>query len=124
MQDDHLEPFVSLIRASHLIDDAQLNQCLTEFIQQYSDNDHHFAKLDVFKEFLISRSLLTRWQCDKLSAGKYKGFYLEDFVLLDHLGTEQSGSLFSARDRRNGETVTLEVTMPAPGSSEIRYQVR
>jgi len=40
--------------------------------------------------------LLTRWQCEKLLSGKYKGFFLGNHKLLGHIGTGGMSTVYLA----------------------------
>jgi serine/threonine protein kinase len=47
---------------------------------------------------LIRGKLLTRWQCEKLLAGKSRGFFLGSYRLLDHICTGGMSSVYLAQD--------------------------
>ncbi len=46
--------------------------------------------------FLIEKEAITRWQADKLLAGKSKGFFLGKYKLLRHLGSGGMSSVYVA----------------------------
>jgi hypothetical protein len=41
------------------------------------------ATAEQLAEFLVDSDRLTRWQCEKLLMGKWRGFYLGDYLLLE-----------------------------------------
>ena len=47
---------------------------------------------------LIKAKLATRWQCEKLLAGKSRGFFLGSYRLLDHICTGGMSSVYLAQD--------------------------
>jgi serine/threonine-protein kinase len=51
---------------------------------------------DVLADYFIQAGLLTRWQCDQLLKGKYKGFFLGNYKLVDHLGTGGMSTVYLA----------------------------
>lgn len=65
--------FLELVRRSQLVDAEALHQLLK------LPNDG-----DAIAVLMIQAGLLTEWQADKLLAGKFKGFLLGDYTILDH----------------------------------------
>ena len=64
--------------------------------------------LSAFSAHLVSIGL-TQWQCDKLRIGKWKGFFLDDYELIDFAGTEDDRRIYLARRSRPGPIVRLAV---------------
>lgn len=60
-------------------------------------------------ERLIRAGRLTRYQAQRLLAGHYRGFFLDQYRLLDVLGTGGMGRLFLADDGETGRQVALKV---------------
>lgn len=58
---------------------------------------------------LIKSNLLTRWQCEKLLAGKSRGFFLGDHCLLDHICTGGMSSVYLARHVESEELRAVKV---------------
>jgi hypothetical protein len=74
--------------------------------------------------WLASRGLLTAWQLVNLCHGRWNGFFLDDYKLLDHLEVGEDCSYFLAEEVATGHRVALRVT-PAnlaamPGKVEYR----
>lgn len=86
--------FLDVVKKSGLVEEDQL----TPAVEAYRGG--HTGELpedsSLLADFLIKRSLLTRWQCDKLATGKSKGFFLGKYKLLDHLGTGGMSSVYLA----------------------------
>src|SRR5688572_3283607 len=51
-------------------------------------------EVEAFCRFLISTNLFTNWQCSKLQAGKWKGFYLDNYLLLEQIGKDDEFSYY------------------------------
>src|SRR5882724_11298190 len=74
------EGFLGLLRKSGLIEQAHLAKLLSE-------NDS-LGRMDPTSaaKFLIQRKLLTTYQAKHLLAGKYKGFFLGPYKILEPIG--------------------------------------
>ena len=58
---------------------------------------------------LVDAHLLTRFQADRLAAGKYKGFTLGSYTILDRLGAGGMGQVFLAEHAAMRRFVALKV---------------
>ncbi len=58
---------------------------------------------------LVEGHLLTRFQADRLGAGKYKGFVLGSYMILDRLGAGGMGQVFLAEHAAMRRFVALKV---------------
>ena len=106
------EKFLALLVASHLFDLRELEAAIEG--QQASD-------LNQLCEHLVSREMLTQWQCNKLRNGQYKGFFLGGFKLLDQVSEE--GSLYLAEDCSTHRTVRLAVQPNAEEPGGLSYRI-
>ena len=61
---------------------------------------------------LIDAGLITRFHADKLAAGKYKGFHLGSYLILDQLGTGGMGQVYLAEHAHMRRLVALKVLPP------------
>ena len=75
-----------------------------------------------FCAFLVANEILTAWQSEKLLNGKFRGFFLNDFVLLDRLPNDANFGYYLARDVRDSKLVRLAVT-PVNRTKGIEYRV-
>jgi eukaryotic-like serine/threonine-protein kinase len=85
---------IELIEKSRLVDPHDLEA----HIQRLKESNEGELPADigeVAKSFQAA-GLLTRWHCEKLLQGKYKGFFLGKHKLLGHLGTGGMSSVYLA----------------------------
>lgn len=100
----NLDGFVKGLKRSGLFEEAEV----TEFLGDINTEDSgQLAKA------LIDRGKLTTFQAKSLLRGRWKGFVLGNYVILDKLGQGGMGSVFKARHRRMGRTVCLKVMNPS-----------
>lgn len=61
---------------------------------------------------LVTGGMITRFHADKLAAGKYKGFQLGSYLILDQIGTGGMGQVFLAEHTNMRRLVALKVLPP------------
>jgi len=105
-----VKSFVRLAVASGLVSGEAMQEFLAEFLQE--NPGEASGSLDTLIEFLIRKEILTSWQADKLRHGKYKGFFIDNYVVLDHSQVHDAYSTFLARDTITGRQVTLAIWPP------------
>jgi len=102
--------FIALIVKSGLRNFMELYEAFHDHRRQV---DRLFAngqaELSAFCDYLVSHGLLTRWQCERLLKGRWKGFFLDDFKILRHLGCDETCSRYAAEEVHTGRTVTLRI---------------
>jgi len=94
MATQNIDTFLDLVRRSGLIDEDQLQALLADLEQRAGTDTLNDPQ--AVAQCLVSSELLTSWQCQKLREGRYKGFFLGKYKLLDHLGTGGMSSVFLA----------------------------
>ena len=98
---------VDLLRRSNLVDEAKL----TAFLEK-APAAHGEAALEDqnrLAELLIEENLITRWQADKLLAGKHKGFRLGKYKLLGQIGKGGMSSVYLAEHELMKRRVAIKV---------------
>jgi len=94
MSNLNIKRFVEVLQKSKLIPRETLRETLLACKRDH--NDRIPRDPSEVARYLIAARLLTRWQCKKLLAGKYKGFYLGVYKLLDHIGSGGMSSVYLA----------------------------
>ena len=117
----NIEQFVTLWVKSRLCGQYEADEAVRVF-KDTCDKQHIPARLGTFCGFLISTNRITEWQCDKLRMGKWKGFYLDNYLILEHVGKDYSHSYYKARDTRDGKLVRMAVT-PIEHPPYLEYSV-
>ncbi len=113
--------FIELIGKSKLVDPAALEQA-TDDLRAAHDGQLP-ENLDQLQEFFVERRLLTKWHCEKLRNGKYKGFYLSKYRLLKHLGTGGMSSVYLAEHILMNRKVAIKV-LPRRRVNDASYLAR
>jgi hypothetical protein len=114
--------FVTLVQNSGLIQSTEI-QKIAEAFQEGCREHGKEASAESFGDFLVETDRLTRWQCEKLRVGKYKGFYLDSYTLLGQVGKGLDYASYKARDTRTDEVVCLVVTPINRTGRRIEYRV-
>src|SRR5947199_6052143 len=85
---------VDLLKRSNLVDEAKLTAFLDKAAAQHGEAA--LEDQNRMAELLIEEGLITRWQADKLLAGKHKGFRLGKYKLLGQIGKGGMSSVYLA----------------------------
>jgi eukaryotic-like serine/threonine-protein kinase len=118
-----IEHFLKLLVSSGLSNNKECDELLAGFREQSGDQ-YSPDNLDSFCRFLIATNLFTEWQCSKLRVGKWKGFYLDNYLLLDQIGKDEEFAYYRARDTRDGKLVRMTITPMAHSNGPgIEYRV-
>ena len=120
---DRVEDLLADLVRSGLATDQQASGLINNYREVFLASSKLPDTLAAFCTFLVASQIVTTWQCEKLRHGKWRGFFLDDFVLLDSLGPDNEVSYYLARNSTNGEVVSLAITPPSPTISEIEYRV-
>jgi serine/threonine-protein kinase len=97
--------FLANLRRSKLLDEARLNAALNEL--PASDRGRVIARA------LVERGLLTRFQAERLLAGRNTGYVLGPYRILDQLGRGGMGCVFKAEHVTMKRLVALKVLAPS-----------
>src|SRR5262245_52047938 len=98
---------VDLLRRSNLVDEAKL----TAFLENASRTHGEAALEDQNKlaDLLVEANLITRWQADKLLAGKHRGFRLGKYKLLGEIGKGGMSRVYLAEHELMKRRVAVKV---------------
>lgn len=95
-----LERFVETVKKSQLVSEAEL-QLLVDGLGS--------GGVDELAELLLADNLVSQWQIEQLRKGRYKGFLLGDYTLLDLIGAGGMSKVFRARRKGETELLALKV---------------
>jgi eukaryotic-like serine/threonine-protein kinase len=111
---------LDLVKKSGLVDDEQLAPAVERFQREHPAEVDDGGRL---ADYLVDCGLLTRWQCDKLATGKYKGFFLGKYKLLQHLGTGGMSSVYLAEHTLMHQRRAIK-TLPKNRVNDSSYLAR
>ncbi len=117
MAEPSAKSFLKILERSGIVPEDRLKDTLSELSKKYNGK---LVKVDDLTKHLISSGVLTRWHCDKLLAGKYKGFFLGKYKLLGHLGTGGMSSVYLAEHKLSGQKRAVKV-LPRKKVSDKSY---
>lgn len=98
---------VDLLRRSNLVEEAKLNAFLEKVVQEHGETS--LDDQPKLAERMIEAGLITRWQADKLLAGKHKGFRLKQYKLLGQIGKGGMSSVYLAEHELMKRRVAIKV---------------
>ena len=116
-----IDTFLGLVQRSGLVEEARLDGVLQDVKRLHGGR--MTDDVDSLAEKLIEDGLLTRWQCEKLMAGRHKGFFLGKYKLLDHLGTGGMSSVYLAEHVLMQRHVAIKV-LPKNRVDDSSYLAR
>ena len=115
-----VEQFLELVLRSQLVERDRLQRFLAQLPPEVNQNT---LTAEEMAEHLCRAELLTRWQSQKLLEGRYKGFFLGKYRLLDHLGTGGMSSVYLAEHVLMQRRVAIKV-LPKHRVQDSSYLAR
>ena len=116
-----VDAFLDLLRRSGLVEKDQLHAVLLRLKDE--SGGESLAEADSVADRIVQSGLITRWQADKLLEGRYKGFFLGKYKLLDHLGTGGMSSVYLAEHVLMQRRVAIKV-LPKNRVEDSSYLAR
>jgi serine/threonine-protein kinase len=98
------EGFVWELRRSNLIDRAQLDQVVGEFLRAHPD-----AEPPALAEHLVRQQTLTELQADLLLRGRADEVVVGQYTLVSALGSGSMGTVYEAHSRTDGGRYAVKV---------------
>ncbi|HEY0983116.1 protein kinase domain-containing protein [Schlesneria sp.] len=100
-----VESFWLQLTKSRLLTPQEVKAVADELAGEGVDTDALAAKK------LVQRGLITRYQADRLLEGRSRGFFFDDYKLLDLLGIGGMGWVYRAQSVSTGQTFALKVLL-------------
>jgi serine/threonine-protein kinase len=98
------QTFLAYVRQSGLLSEAELAAVAPQLPETNRGR--------LIARFLVEKGLLTRFQAERLLAGRTAGFILGQYRILDQLGRGGMGRVFKAEHRAMKRVVALKVLAP------------
>lgn len=120
-----LNNFASQLKHSRLLPEDRLKELLKSFQRQAKANGHKLSDLSIddLCQFLKESAALSQWQIDKLKAGKFRGFHLGKYTLLDILGTGGMSMVYLAENRNLDQKRAIKL-LPKSRIEDTSYLAR
>ncbi|WP_404308965.1 hypothetical protein [Neorhodopirellula lusitana] len=115
--------FLSAVRRSRLIAESDLAGWMLANESRLPTSDSNGVA-----ETRVCDGLLSEWQASKLLHGKWKGFFLDQYKIVDwhHTDEARERTYYTATCTRTGEKVLLECVPQSHGTrsdGNVRYNV-
>ncbi len=117
MAESSAKNLLKLLEKSKLADPDRLKDSLSSLSEKAAGRR---VRQDELVGHLIESGIITQWHADKLTAGKYKGFFLDKYKLLGHLGTGGMSSVYLAESKSTGQKRAIKV-LPKKKVSDKSY---
>ena len=102
MPDPSTSQFLQNLRASGLLEEDQLRQ-----IEQLADTEPKSDRS--LARHLVREGLLTKYQAEKILAGRSQGFAIGPYTIIDRIGAGGMGKVYKAVHRQMQRVVALKV---------------
>ena len=109
---DTVEKLSNLLVASGLITADAANRLRSEICERCATDISSADGFALFKSELLSTAKVTPWQLRKLLSGRYRGFFLDGYKLIDHVSAESTYSQFLAESPCDHRQVLLCIRPP------------
>ncbi|MFZ5828815.1 MAG: protein kinase domain-containing protein [Planctomycetota bacterium] len=121
------DSLVDLVRRSGLVEESQLARVLAEMTPPAAGNEGappaSPPEAEALADRIVAENLVTRWQADRLLEGRYRGFSLGKYRLLDHLGRGGMSTVYLAEHTLMQRRVAIKV-LPKERVEDSSYLAR
>lgn len=117
MPDPSAKSFLKLLDKSGIVEDESLKDTLAKLSQKAAGETVALSQLT---GHLVDSGLITRWHCEKLMLGKYKGFFLGKYKLLGLLGAGGMSTVYLAEHKISGNRRAIKV-LPRKKAADPSY---
>ena len=119
-----IDEFREILVRSQLVTVEEMDRLSVVYHNGYLASSMLPHSITAFCTFLITKGVISPWQCAKLRDGRWKGFFADSYRILDHLECDGNYSYYLARENETGVCVRLRITPPSrTQGSGIEYRV-
>jgi len=107
-----LNQFIDHTLKSGLVDAREFRRLVEESGASDGHERDETAQTKQLTELAIGRGILTPWQCEKLSVGAFKGFFIGHYKLLALVGSTSPASRYLVEDTSSKQQFEMMVVPP------------
>jgi hypothetical protein len=113
--------FVRMLLKSRLMTRTEFEMLTSEFVETHAGTSEDPA--EEFGEFLVQKGALTRWQAEALGHGRYKGWFIDGYRLMERLDGNDQLVRVAAEEIETHSRVVLAIVPRCPRGAKRRYFV-
>ena len=114
--------FLQMLALSGLLSDEQLKIVQKRFSSVVGSAPVEVSTQEIMI-WLLKRKLITPWHAEKLIQGRFRGFFLGDYKLLNRIARGGMSTIYAAEDKQSGEIHALKV-LPLSKTGKASYLQR
>ena len=118
-RESETDKFVVTLLKSGLLDKL----CVLDARRAVKAKTESSTELENLCSHLVSNGLITQWQCDKLRVGKHRGFFVDEYKIVDHIGKDYVSTTYMAVNIKSGERIGLRFTWFGGGGRPMEYDL-
>jgi len=99
---------LKMLAASDLLSGAQMTIVRKRFSSVVGSAPTDVSAQEIMT-WLLKRKLITPWHAEKLIQGRFRGFVLGDYKLLNRVARGGMSTIYAAQDKKSGEIHALKV---------------
>ena len=113
--------FLQLLALSGLLNDEQMKDVAKKFPTAGGGSDG--APTQEILIWLLKKKLITPWHAEKLVQGRFRGFFLGDYKLLNRVARGGMSTIYAAIHKQSGEIHALKV-LPLSKTNQAAFLQR
>ena len=114
--------FLQMLALSGLLSDEQMKIVEKRFSAVVGNTAADVSTQEIII-WLLRRELITPWHAEKLIQGRFRGFFLGDYKLLNRVARGGMSTIYAAEDKQSGEIHALKV-LPLSKTDKASYLQR
>jgi hypothetical protein len=115
------ERFIEFVASSGLVPEDRLKSTIAGLRET---KPSAIADSEKLGDCFVQAQLLTPWQCKNLMQGKYTGYFLGDYRILNYVGDTETGMIYQVAHALKPSLYEMEVIPRSPlGGGGHRYRI-